>query len=263
MPDAESNVELTDASSALAALRARTPARLLVGRSGQAYRTDTQLLLRDDHAAAVDAVRAELVLERDFSPELREQFGLFEVVTLAADKSQYLLQPQLGRQLSPTAREVIAGQCPRGVDLQVAIGDGLSAAAVVEQVPQLLPALAAGARARGWSFGRPMVIRHARVGLLNDLGELLDPQVVVLLIGERPGLATAVSLSAYMAFRPRAGHSDAQRNLISNIHSRGVAPAAAATRILGLAEQMRSQATSGVAVKEQLLPTLPGGGHIS
>jgi ethanolamine ammonia-lyase small subunit len=85
---------------------------------------------------------------------------------------------------------------------------------------------------------------------MNDVGELLDPAVVLLLIGERPGLATAESLSAYMAFRPRPGHTDAQRNLISNIHSRGITPEEAAPRILALAETMMAMQTSGVAVKE-------------
>src|SRR5262249_59756618 len=110
------------------------------------------------------------------------------------------------------------------------------------------PLLEEQARARGWSFGRPFVIRYCRVGVLNEIGELLDPAVVVLLIGERPGLATAESLSAYLAYRPRMGHTDAQRNLISNIHARGVAPEAAALRILALAEKMGQMQTSGVAV---------------
>jgi len=138
------------------------------------------------------------------------------------------------------------------VELQVAIGDGLSAAAVVSQVPALLPLLEAGANERGWTFGQPFVIRHCRVGVLNDLGAALDPAVVVLLIGERPGLASAESLSAYMAFRPRAGHTDAHRNLISNIHARGIASRVAAERIVALADQMMRAQASGVAIKEQL-----------
>jgi ethanolamine ammonia-lyase small subunit len=99
------------------------------------------------------------------------------------------------------------------------------------------------------------VVRYCRVGLLNDVGELLDPAVVVLLIGERPGLATAESLSTYLAYRPRPGDSDARRNLISNIHARGVSHPAAADRILALAEKMRSLQTSGVAVKEDAVPS--------
>jgi ethanolamine ammonia-lyase small subunit len=240
------------AAAALAALRARTPARLVVGRAGAAYRTATQLELREDHAAAVDAVRAEMDIERDLGAPFVERFGLFEVSTEAADKAEYLLRPELGRRLSLESAAMLSRQCPRAVDLQVAIGDGLSAAAVAEQVPKLLPLLEAGARARGWSFGRPFAIRHCRVGVLNDIGATLDPAVAVLLIGERPGLATAVSLSAYLAYRPRPGHTDANRNLISNIHARGVSHETAAERILALAAQMRAAQTSGVAVKEEV-----------
>jgi ethanolamine ammonia-lyase small subunit len=132
------------------------------------------------------------------------------------------------------------------------IGDGLSGAAVVAQVPGLLPLLRVEANQRGWSFGQPFLVRYCRVGTLNDLGEILGAAVFVLLIGERPGLATAESLSAYMAYRPQPGHTDADRNLISNIHARGVGPDLAARRIAALAEQMRQAKTSGVAVKENL-----------
>jgi ethanolamine ammonia-lyase small subunit len=111
-----------------------------------------------------------------------------------------------------------------------------------------------GARARKWSLGNTIVIRHCRVGILNEIGEILAPKVAVLLIGERPGLATAESLSAYMAYRPGADHTDANRNLISNIHARGVSPQAAADRILNLAAQMMTEGMSGFGVKEQFPP---------
>src|SRR5262245_34890938 len=168
-------------------VRARTPARILVGRTGPAYRTATQLELRQDHAAAVDEVRAELDLARDFGPEFVVRWGLFEVQTRARDKAEYLLRPDLGRRLDDAARAEVVRPCPAGSDLQVVIGDGLSVAAVATQVPPLLPLLEEGARQRGWGFGRPFVVRHCRVGILNDIGELLDPAAVVLLIGERPG----------------------------------------------------------------------------
>ncbi len=234
------------------AVRQRTPARILIGRAGPAYRTRTQLALRRDHAAALDAVQADLDLARDFTPELVRRWGLFVVTTCVESKSDYLLRPDLGRRLSPAARQLIQERCPRRADVQVAIGDGLSVAAVKAQVPALVDELARGADKRGWRFGQPFVIRHCRVGVLNDIGELLEPAVVVLLIGERPGLATAQSLSAYMAYQPRAGHTDAERNLISNIHQRGVTPAAAAIRILRLVERLRRLRHSGIGVKEQL-----------
>src|SRR5919199_5578231 len=239
-----------EGSDLIAALRARTPARVLVGRAGASYRTPTQLSLRQDHAAALDAVRAEVDLGRDLGRDLVERFGLFEVRTRAASKQQYLMRPDLGRQLDDDARAAVRQRCPPGADLQVVVGDGLSAAAVAAQVPGLLPLLEQQAAKRGWRFGRPFFVRYCRVGVLNDVGELLDPVVVVLLIGERPGLATAQSLSAYLAYRPRAGHTDAQRNLISNIHARGVSPADAARRIAALAELMMRMQSSGVAVKE-------------
>jgi ethanolamine ammonia-lyase small subunit len=255
-------------SPVVASIRARTPARILVGRAGTAYPTAAQLELRQDHAAALDAVHAELDLARDFGVDLVARYQLIEVRTRAASKTEFLMRPDLGRRLCDEARTEVIRHCAAGCDLQVVIGDGLSAAAVVVQVPSLLSLLRLGARLRGWSFGTPFVVRYCRVGVLNDVGDLLQPSVVVLLIGERPGLATAESLSAYMAYQPRTGHTDAERNLISNIHRRGVPSEAAAERILALAEKMRQTQTSGVTVKEDLAaltsacaaarPRLPG-----
>lgn len=243
---------------ALAALRARTPARLVAGRAGEAYRTATQLELREDHAFAVDAVHSVLDLARDFTPPFVAAHLLFEVSTQARDKAEFLQRPQLGRLFGDVARSTIADRCPADIDLQIVIGDGLSSAAVVSQVPALLPLLLQGAGKRGWSLGRPFLVHNCRVGILNDVGALLRPRVVVLLIGERPGLVTAESLSAYMAYRPEPGHTDAQRNLISNIHARGVSPEQAVARILALADQMVAHSTSGVAIKEELSVNLDG-----
>jgi ethanolamine ammonia-lyase small subunit len=252
MSEPDRQVKLSSTGDRWPALRARTPARISVGRAGGGYRTATQLELRRDHAAALDAVHAEIELDRDFGSEFVSEWRLFEVSTQACGKTEYLNRPDLGRKLSDTGREDVSRFCPRQADLQVVIGDGLSAAAVIAQVPSLLPLLADGARDRAWKFGQPVFVRHCRVGILNDIGELLDPAAVVLLIGERPGLATAESLSAYLAYRPRAGHTDANRNLISNVHSRGIPPEIASRRVLALAEQMLRQQASGVAVKEDL-----------
>src|SRR5262245_60482648 len=243
---------VVDVAELLAAIRARTPARLLTGRSGPAYRTATQLDLRRDHAFARDAVHAELDLERDFGQSLVKELSLFCVSTQAESKEEFLLRPDRGRRLSDSASAEVQTRCPARCDLQIVIGDGLSAAAVAVQVPLLFPPLMQAANKCGLRVGQPFVVRHCRVGVLNDVGELLDPAVVVLLIGERPGLATAESLSAYMAYRPQPGHTDAQRNLISNIHSRGVGHEEAAQRILALAEKMRALQVSGVAAKEEL-----------
>jgi ethanolamine ammonia-lyase small subunit len=257
MPDDPLQSALPDL---LSRIRQRTPARVLVGRAGAAYRTGTQLDLREAHAAARDAVRTELDLVRDLGEDFVKQWNLFEVSTQASCKDEYLLRPDLGRRLSQSALEQISSSCPKHPLLQIIIGDGLSVTAVSAQVPRLLPLVAEQAASQLLSFvsppqqivGQAFTIHYCRVGVMNDLGELLQPDVVVLLIGERPGLATAESLSAYMAFRPRSGDTDAQRNLISNIHARGVPPEQAAERIVQLAAKMLSQKKSGTELKEDL-----------
>lgn len=245
-----------DLSEIVKKVRARTPARLLVGRSGAAYRTNTQLELREAHAAARDAVRAELNLAADLGGDFVLKWNLFEVRSRATSKDEYLLRPDLGRHLDDASRSEISHRCTTGNDLQIVIGDGLAVTAVARQVPPLLSLLWDGAKALGWSAGQMFVIRHCRVGILNEIGGLLSPDVAVLLIGERPGLATAESLSAYMAYRPKALDSDANRNLISNIHARGVSTEQAAQRILNLAAAMMKNQKSGCDLREEL-PALP------
>jgi ethanolamine ammonia-lyase small subunit len=237
-------------SDLIQSIRARTPARVLVGRAGAAYRTGTQLDLREAHAAARDAVRDELDLNAALGVESVRRWELGEFRTRARNKDEYLLRPDLGRQFDDESREQLSRSYARNCDVQIAIGDGLSVAAVAEQVPQLLPLLFDGVKARRWTAGRVFVVRHCRVGILNEIGELLKPQATVLLIGERPGLATAASLSAYMAFRPTRGQTDADRNLISNIHARGLGPEEAADRILQLASLMTKTGKSGCVLTE-------------
>jgi ethanolamine ammonia-lyase small subunit len=245
-------VQLYDLPEIVKKVRAQTPARLLAGRSGAAYRTNTQIELREAHAAARDAVRAELNLFTDFGDDFILKWNLFEVCSRAASKDEYLLRPDLGRQLNEASREQVHRRCASRQDLQVVIGDGLSVKAVAAQVPELLPLLSEGAKSRGWSLGPIFLIRHCRVGILNELGALLSPSVALLLIGERPGLATAESLSAYMAYRPKPSDTDADRNLISNIHARGISREQAASRILNLAALMMRSRKSGCQLREEL-----------
>jgi ethanolamine ammonia-lyase small subunit len=233
----------------LGKIRARTPARIFV-EQGAAYSTRTGMELREAHANAVDAVWAEFNPDRDFTAEFVERWKLFQVASQARSKQEYLLRPDLGRKLREADRATILERCARGADFHVVIGDGLSVAAVTEQVPKLLPLLKEHAIGQGWSMGQSFVVRYCRVGAMNEIGELLRARVVVLLIGERPGLATAASLSAYMAYRPVAGNTDADRNLISNIHARGVGAEEAAARITVLAARMMDLERSGTMLKE-------------
>jgi ethanolamine ammonia-lyase small subunit len=248
------------ASGAIEGLAARvrvaTPARIFTGRAGTSYRTGAALQLRADHAAAQDAVHEELDSGDDALRALGGALPITAVTTMAGSKAEYLRRPDYGRRLSEQAHAQLT-RLPVGADLQLILGDGLSVRALREQAPALVSLLSAGAAARGWSIGGLPLVRYCRVGILNDIGQALSPVVAVLLIGERPGLATASSLSAYLAYKPRPGHNDGDRNLVANIHPRGLAPAAAAERILALAEAMRAAKCGGVAVKEPDLLALP------
>jgi len=246
-----------DSAEIVRRVKMHTPARLLVGRAGAAYRTETQLQLREDHAKARDAVRAEFELNTAFHSEFIEELKLFEVSTRASTKMEYLARPALGREFSDESRKEILRRCSPASTVQIAIGDGLSALAIQSQVPQLLPLLVEGAKKSGWSIGQTFVISHCRVGILNEIGELLKPQVAILLIGERPGLASAESMSAYMAYQPSRFHSDANRNLVSNIHDRGLSAPIAAARILSLSAQIMRLGISGCTLKERqaMLPS--------
>jgi ethanolamine ammonia-lyase small subunit len=234
-------------------LYALTSARVLVGRAGVSYPTKTLLSLRADHAAARDAVRSRVDLEAPAWRSLRAQ-GLFEVDSKARTGREHLLEPHRGRRLSEAAARAIVRNCAPDVDVQIVLGDGLSADALTAQAPDLVAQLSTQVEDRGWSTGTTFFVRHCRVGVMNDVGSLLRPRFVALLIGERPGLGSALSMSAYLAFEPAPGDTDADRNLISNIHRQGASIPEAAERIMRLFDAMEESGASGVTVKEPAYP---------
>lgn len=246
----ETPPDLSPSHSLLATTNQYTPARLFRSQAGSSLLTKTQLDLRFDHAAAVDAVYDEADMVQLLPAELVAKYQLFEVQTRTESKRIFLANPDLGRSLSDDARHSLEKNGTPRCDIQIFIGDGLSTAAVRAQVPSLLPLLIEGFGTLGHTVGRCFFVKYCRVGVLNDVGRILSPQVAILLIGERPGLSTAESVSAYMAFRPKASHTDADRNLISNIHGRGILPEEAVARIISLATAMIARQISGVDVKE-------------
>ncbi len=229
----------------LPALIASTTARIGVGRAGPHYNTYSWLLFQADHAITQDA------LYRDVDQQLLDDLGLFSVQTrITGGKQEYLLRPDLGRQLSDEAKRAIGEKCAPGAGLQIVVGDGLSAAAIEANLRQVIPVIRQGAQAAGLSLGTPFFVKYCRVGVLNDIGDLLKPEVVVLLIGERPGLGRADSMSAYMAYRPKAGDSDAERDVVCNIFENGgTNPLEAGAVVVGLAQKMIQHQASGVKLK--------------
>lgn len=230
---------------ALKELIASTPARIGVGRAGPRYTTASLLLFQGDYAVTQDA------LYRDVDPALLDEFGLFTVQTrVTGGKEQYLLRPHLGRQLSDESIRTLAEKCIKAPNIQVMVGDGLSAAAIEANLRQIFPVIKQGAQSAGLSFGTPFYIENCRVGVLNDIGEVIKPDVVILLIGERPGLGRAESMSAYMAFKPKAGDSDADRDVVSNIFDNGgTNPLEAGAFVMQIALKMRQYQASGVRLK--------------
>lgn len=229
----------------LAALIASTTARIGVGRAGPRYSTHSLLLFQADHAITQDA------LYRDVDPTLLAEQDLFSVETrITGGKQEYLLRPDLGRQLCDEARRTIGERCVKNPAVQLVVGDGLSAAAIEANLRQILPVIRQGVQAAGLSFGTPFFVKHCRVGVMNDIGDLVQPEVLILLIGERPGLGRADSMSAYMAYRPKPGDTDADRDVICNIfEGGGTNPLEAGAFVVQLAQKMRSHQASGVKLK--------------
>lgn len=232
-------------ANGLRALMDSTTARIGVGRAGPRYSTASLLLFQGDHAVTQDA------LYRDVDQKLLDQFNLFTVQTkITGGKQEYLLRPDLGRLLNDDAKRIINEKCQKNVNIQLVVGDGLSAAAIEANLRQIFPVIKQGVQNAGLTFGTPFFIKYARVGVMNDVGELIKPDVVILLIGERPGLGRAESMSAYMGYKPKYGDTDADRDVVCNIFENGgTNPLEAGAFVVQLAQNMRKSQASGVKLK--------------
>ena len=217
VPEERHRIGVTDPANAsgLANLAASTSARLAVGRAGPRPRTSTMLLFGADHAVTQDAIFG------DVPTELLEQLGLFTVQTRVTDQDEYLLRPDLGRLLDDESRAAVDQRCVKKPQVQIVVGDGLSAAAVTNNLPQIYPVIEQGLSSAGLSLGTPFFVRYCRVGVINDVNDIIGADVVVLLIGERPGLGVADALSVYSGWRPEAGKTDAHRDVICMITAHG------------------------------------------
>ncbi len=202
-------------ASGLANLAASTGARLAVGRAGSRPPTRAVLLFGADHAVTQDAIFG------DVPTDLLDSFGLFTVQTQVTSQEEYLLRPDLGRLLDDEAKQTITQRCVANPQVQIVVGDGLSAAAVTNNLPQIYPVVEQGLTGAGLTVGTPFFVRFCRVGVMNDVNDLMHADVVVLLIGERPGLGVADALSVYSGWRPAAGKTDAHRDVICMITANG------------------------------------------
>ena len=228
--------------------RSRTRARVALGRAGSALPTSALLAFEFDHARARDAVHQ--ALDADTLDADIQALGLetLRAKSAAADRATYLLRPDLGRRLDETSRIALEGSDRSACDVAFVVADGLSAIGVLRHA---VPFLAAAIPLlEELSVGPVVIAEQGRVALGDEIGEFLEARVVVVAIGERPGLTSPDSLGLYLTFAPRVGRHDAERNCISNVRPEGLAPAAAAAKLVWLVRASLRLALSGVALKD-------------
>ena len=228
---------------AIERMKRQTTARIGVGNAGPRLRTETLLKLRADHAAARDAVMI------DVQPKLIESLGLFSIKTRCRDRDEFLTRPDLGRLIDDDGVAVLKERCIKNPDVQIFAADGLSSRAIEKNLPDILPVILDGLRARNISCGTPFFVKFGRVGSLDHVSEILGPKVTCVLIGERPGLGSAESMSAYMAYNARIGMPEAGRTVVSNIHAGGTPAVEAGAYIAELLAEILEKKQSGVDLK--------------
>jgi ethanolamine ammonia-lyase small subunit len=232
-------------------LRSLTAARIGLARSGASLATAPLLEFRLAHARARDAVHApfdDARLRTNLEP-----LGL-PVITVGSavrDRTEYLMRPDLGRQLAANAEATLKEHGRGEHDLVLVVADGLSACAVERHAPPLLAALVPQLEASGWGVAPLTIVRQGRVAVGDAVAQLLRARMVAILIGERPGLSAPDSMGAYLTWQPGPHTTDADRNCISNIRPEGIDPAEAALKVLQLLRAMRARETSGVALKDE------------
>ncbi|MBJ7405620.1 MAG: ethanolamine ammonia-lyase subunit EutC [Bradyrhizobium sp.] len=239
-------------------LRAFTPARVALGRSGASLPTKALLDFTLDHARARDAVHAAFDTPRLVAELGALGLAVTEASSRAVDRGQYLRRPDLGRQLDAASVEALTRVASEPCQVAVVVGDGLSAAAVhahaVAVLTRLLPLLAADDAV---AIGHIVVASGARVALGDEIGCILGAHMIVMLIGERPGLSAPDSLGAYLTFAPQPGRTDAERNCVSNIHHAGLSHDEAAFKIAWLVREGMAREVTGVALKDESADRAP------
>ncbi len=235
-------------------LRRLTPARIALGRTGTSLPTRAQLDFQFAHAQARDAVHLPFDhagLSTQLEERGRESLLLHSA---AVDRNSYLQRPDLGRKLSDDSarrlREYAAAH-PGGVDLAIVVADGLSALAVHRHTLPFLTRLEEQMSADGWSMAPVVLVEQGRVAVGDEIGQLLGAKMLVMLIGERPGLSSPDSLGLYFTYNPKIGLTDAYRNCISNVRLEGLSYGMAAHRLLYLMREACRRQLSGVNLKDE------------
>ncbi len=223
-----------------------TPARIAVWRAGTRPLTSVWLKFRGDHAAARDAVHSEL--SNQFLDRFKDTAKI--VQSTATDRHEYILFPPKGKKVNDETARLLAESCKHDCDVQIVISDGLSATAVEHNIPDLLPMIEDGLQLEGISYGTIVIVRLGRVAVADQISHALGAKVALNLIGERPGLSSAVGLSAYITYNPGPDTISSDRTVVSNIHDGGTPPAEAGAFIVQLIKKILDLKVSGVKLQQ-------------
>ena len=227
-------------------MKEKTPARLGVGRAGTRYKTITALRFRADHAAAQDSVFSYV------SEDFIKKNNLIPVETKCKDKDEYITRPDLGRNFNEETLKFIKEKFGGNPKVLLMVGDGLSSAAIEANITDIIPAIKQGLKMYNIEIGDVLFVKHCRVGAMDAVGEAIGAEVVCLLVGERPGLVTAESMSAYIAYKQTINMPEANRSVISNIHKGGTPAVEAGAHIAELIKTMLDKKASGINLKNKL-----------
>ena len=236
-------VEKPENKEAFLRLKKKTPARLGLGRCGARYRTQSMLRFRADHAAAQDSVFSLV------EPAFYENNDLPFVQTMCKDKDQYLTRPDLGRKFDEKNQEVIRHVCGKSPKLLLIIGDGLSSNAITANAMDCAAAIRQGLMSFGLELGKSLFIQYARVGAMDHIGQITGAELICMLVGERPGLVTSESMSAYITYKPYPGIPESKRTVVSNIHRQGTPAVEAGAYIAELLHTMLEKQASGIDLR--------------
>lgn len=223
-------------------MKQKTPARLGSGKAGPRYKTLTMLRFRADHAAAQDSVFSQV--PEDYA----QKHGLVPVQTCCKDKDEYLTRPDHGRCFDEENQKIIKKAISDTPKVQIVVGDGLSSAAIMANAADCMAAMTDGLKARGIDVGTSLFVRYCRVGAGDAVGDVTGCELVCVLVGERPGLVTDKSMSAYITYKPHTGVSESARTVVSNIHAQGTPAAEAGAYIAELIETILKKKVSGVGL---------------
>ena len=225
-------------------IMSKTTARIGVGRAGPRLKTQTMLALRADHAAARDSVFA------DVNDELLKKINVPCFTTCCSDRNEHLTRPDLGRKFSDETAKEIKSKCSSNPDVQFIISDGLSSKSIEANIENVLPSVIDGVKALGYSVGTPFFVKFGRVGCMDHACEILGSKVTCIFIGERPGLGTAESMSAYITYDSKVGMPEANRTVVSNIHSGGITAVEAGAYLAEVIDMIMKNKASGVNLKK-------------